>query len=293
MQDPKLEQFFERARPRLLGLAYRLLGSLVDAEDAVQDTFLKWAQQNISDIHNPDAWLTTICTRRCIDLLRSAYKDREQYVGDWLPEPVQADADWENTLDLAASLQTAFLLMLERLSPKERAAYLLREIFDMPYPQVAETLDLREPACRKLVSRAKTRLDTGEIRQQETPQTQEALLTAFQLAIQTGEINPLAGRLAEGIRITADSGGLVQSIRRTLEGERRVTAFLTKGLHKFIKGLEWQRHDINGSKGFVIRSKEGIHTTINFEFNGNGKISSIFLVRNPEKLQRLEQTTVV
>lgn len=293
MQDPKLEHIFEQARPRLLGLAYRLLGTIEEAEDAVQDTFLKWIQQPIEAIQNPQAWLTTCCTRRCIDLLRAAYKDREQYVGDWLPEPVQVDPTMEQDLKLAASLQTAFLLMLERLSPKERAAFLLREIFDVSYPQVAETLAMREPTCRKLVSRAKARLETSNATNAASPQTHDALLTAFQTAIQTGEIAPLAGQLAEGIRLTADSGGLVSSIRRTLEGQPRVSAFLVKGLHKFTAGQAWVSQDINGSKGLVLYDAGAIQTAITLQIDTSGKISTIYLMRNPHKLARLSQATQV
>lgn len=290
MQEPDLERVFEKARPRLLGLAYRLLGTLADAEDAVQDTFLKWMNQPLADIQNPDAWLTTACTRRCIDMLRAAYRVREQYVGDWLPEPVQIAelGDAEGALDLAGSLQTAFLLMLERLSPKERAAYLLREIFDVPYSEVAETLALREPACRKLVSRAKARLDEGQARVSDPPETQADLLAAFQAAIQTGEVTPLAGRLADQIRLTADSGGQVPSIRQSLEGVARVVAFLTKGLHKFWHGHEWLEADINGGKGFLIHQDDSIHAAVTFAFDSNGKIHGIFLVRNPQKLALLK-----
>ncbi|WP_425450384.1 sigma-70 family RNA polymerase sigma factor [Virgifigura deserti] len=141
---------FEETRPRLLGLAYRILGSRADTEDAVQDTFLKWRKADRDKIETPAAWLTTICTRRCLDLLRSAHKSRVDYVGAWLPEPIHTPIDdgTENTLSLASSLTTAFLLMLERLTPKEWAAYLLHDIFDVSYAEVAETLDIRESTCR-------------------------------------------------------------------------------------------------------------------------------------------------
>ena len=159
-------RIFEEARPKLLGLAYRILGSLADAEDAVQDTFLKWAEADRDAIESPLSWLTTICTRRCLDLLRAANRSRVNYVGAWLPEPIQKPIqdDAETNLDLATSLKTAFLLMLERLTPKERAAYLLHDIFEMPYAEIAETLDIREGACRKLVSRAKANIDQAKTR---------------------------------------------------------------------------------------------------------------------------------
>src|SRR3546814_163350 len=155
--------FFESRRRQLTGLAYRILGTLAEAEDAVQDTFLKWREADQDAIDNPAAWLTTACTRRCLDLLRSARRRRVDYVGAWLPEPVHTVADDtpESAAELASSLSTAFLLLLERLSPKERAAYLLHEIFDRPYPEVAAALGLHEAACRKLVSRAKAARSEG------------------------------------------------------------------------------------------------------------------------------------
>ena len=144
---------FESRRRHLLGLAYRILGSVAEAEDAVQDTFLRWRAADRDAIANPAAWLTTACTRRSLDLLKSARRTRVDYVGTWLPEPVRTAAEEtpESSLELASSLSTAFLLLLERLSPKERAAYLLHEIFEQPYPDVAAALGLQEATCRKLV----------------------------------------------------------------------------------------------------------------------------------------------
>ena len=184
---------FEAARPRLLGLAYRILGSRADAEDAVQDTYIKWLDSDHAAIENPAAWLTTVCTRRCLDLSRAAHRTRIDYVGAWLPEPIQTaiNPEAERDIERAESLTTAFLLMLERLSPKERVAYLLREVFDTDYPEIAETLALQETACRKLVSRAKTRLGQSERRHAPPRQRQEMLLNAFQHAVTTGSATAL------------------------------------------------------------------------------------------------------
>ena len=139
-------RLFEERRPALLALAYRMLGTRADAEDAVQDTFIKWQDADRAQIDNPAAWLTTTCTRRCIDLLRSAHRSRVDYVGPWLPEPIHTRTDdmSADEVALASSLSTAFLLLLERLTPKERAAYLLYEIFDMPYGEIAKTLEMQE-----------------------------------------------------------------------------------------------------------------------------------------------------
>lgn len=150
--------FFEARRRFLFGLAYRMLGTRADAEDAVQETFIKWLHADRGAIANPAAWLTSICTNLCVDMLRAAHRTRVDYVGSWLPEPIHTVADDtpESRLELASSLTTAFLLVLERLTPKERAAYLLHEIFDTPYPDIAATLGMQESACRKL-SRGRAR----------------------------------------------------------------------------------------------------------------------------------------
>lgn len=160
MKNDKYAALFESRRPFLIGLAYRILGSLADAEDAVQDTYIKWLNADRHSILNPAAWLTTVCTRRCLDLLRAAQQARVDYVGIWLPEPIQTAVAKtpEQTLELSSSLSTAFMLLLERLTPRERAAYLLHDIFDLPYADLAMTLGGEETACRKLVSRAREKL---------------------------------------------------------------------------------------------------------------------------------------
>ncbi|WP_210310701.1 sigma-70 family RNA polymerase sigma factor [Pseudorhizobium halotolerans] len=164
-----------------LGSAYRILGTRAEAEDAVQDTFLRWQAADTEKICSPVAWLTTACTRRATDMLRLSYRSRVDYVGAWLPEPIHGmtEGPAETQMALSSALSTAFVLLLERLTPKERAAYLLHEIFEMAYPDIAAILEMNEPACRKLVSRAKARVGSDRVRHQPAPQTQEELLAAF------------------------------------------------------------------------------------------------------------------
>ncbi|WP_207256646.1 sigma-70 family RNA polymerase sigma factor, partial [Pseudomonas sp. FW305-76] len=211
---------FESRRSFLLGLAYRLLGSRAEAEDVVQDLFIKWLEADKASIATPAAWLTTACTRHCIDLLRSAQRSRLQYVGTWLPEPIHSlhhDSP-EQSHELASSLSTAFLLLLERLTPKERAAYLLYDIFDLDYPQVAQTLGVQEATCRKLVSRAKASLGNTQARYQPEPSRQQQLLSAFHNAITSGSTQDLAAMLSEDVELCADGGGKASAIRETLYG---------------------------------------------------------------------------
>ena len=285
---------FEDVRPTLLGLAYRILGSLADAEDAVQDTFLKWAKADRHEIEKPLSWLTTICTRRCLDLLRAANRSRVNYVGAWLPEPIRKPVqdDTESNLDLATSLKTAFLLMLERLSPKERAAYLLHDIFELSYAEIAETLHIREVACRKLVSRAKSNIDQAKTRYTTPVERQDELLTAFQAAITDGATTQLASMLSDDIRLTADGGGNVPTLLEILCGKDEVTTFLTESLHEYWTGHQWNIVDINGERGVVLKDQGCIEATVSFAYDRTGRATNIYIVRNPKKLAHLGEVSI-
>lgn len=281
---------FEEVRPMLLGLAYRILGSRADAEDAVQDTFLKWQGVDRNAIDAPAAWLTTTCTRRCLDLLGNAHRARVDYVGAWLPEPIPTPivSDTEHSVLLADSLSTAFLLLLERLSPKERAAYLLHDIFDTPYVEIAAMLELKEPACRKLVSRARANLQAVEERHAPPRERQQALLEAFRLAITEGATSRLAALLSAEIRLSADGGGKVPTLLEPLQGQGEVLAFLAHRLRDYWTDYKWCEADINGGRGFVLHQQGSVRAVVTFGFDTEGQATDIFIVRNPDKLARLE-----
>jgi RNA polymerase sigma factor (sigma-70 family) len=280
---------FEQARPRLLGLAYRILGSRADAEDAVQDAWLKWRSADRAGVDNAPAWLTAVCTRRCIDLLRSAHRTRVDYVGAWLPEPIQAPAEDgpEERLALASSLQTAFLLVLERLTPRERAAYLLREIFDVPYPEVAAALGITEVACRKLVSRARAGVERSKVRRVTPLARQEQLLAAFQAAIASGEAGRLAGLLAEDVALCADGGGKVPSILNVLHGKAAVLDFILGRLRPWWGDYRWTAADLNGGRGVILRQGDAATAAVSFAYDETGAATNIYIVRNPDKLAGL------
>ncbi len=283
---------FEAARPRLLGIAYRILGSRAEAEDAVQDTFLRWQAAEVDGIDAPVAWLTAVCTRRAVDMLRASYRSRVDYVGVWLPEPVSTaeNSTAETQLDLSASLSTAFLLLLERLTPRERAAYLLHEIFEMDYGDVAASLAVNEPACRKLVSRAKARIGDDRVRHRPPPERQRALLAAFQSAIRTGTPGSLAEMLTDDVRLAADGGSKVAAIPEALSGPQ-VTDFLTVRLHRWWDGYDWLPAVLNGLQGFVLRQDRQTVTAVSFAYDDD-RISDIFIIRNPDKLAGLVETPV-
>lgn len=285
---------FESVRPSFLGLAYRILGSRADAEDAVQDTYLKWLSAEREAITNPAAWLTTACTRRCLDLLRASHRKRVDYVGAWLPEPIQTstETDTEAMLDLASSLTTAFLLLLERLTPKERAAYLLYEIFGTPYAEIAAMLEMEEAACRKLVSRAKAQIGKAWTRQVTPVERQDELLAAFHAAITTGTPGPLAALLSDDIRLTADGGGKVRTIESVLSGKSEVLPFLVERLHEWWQKYEWNEAVINGARGLLL-SHDGVTiAAVGFAYDEANRAADIFIVRNPDKLSHLEPVVI-
>lgn len=280
---------FESRRAQLTGLAYRILGSLAEAEDAVQDTFVKWSQADRHTINNPAAWLTSTCTRRCIDLLRAARHARVDYVGAWLPEPIQfrSDDTAQNASDLSSSISMAFLLLLERLAPKERAAYLLHDIFEQPYAQVAAALSIQEAACRKLVSRARLNVGRRDARNMVTLERQETLLDAFQTAITTGATAHLAALMAEDIQLKADGGGKAVTLLEPLSGKSSVLEFIAGQLRGFWKTYEWRASELNGMRGVLLFEDGRITASVSFGFDVHGYLSGIFIMRNPDKLARL------
>ncbi|MBO1909250.1 sigma-70 family RNA polymerase sigma factor [Microvirga sp. 3-52] len=282
---------FEQSRSRLLGLAYRILGSWADAEDAVQDTFLKWQGTDRSPVENPASWLTTACTRRCIDMLRAPNRARVDYVGPWLPEPIQTatSAFPENGQLLASTLSTAFLLMLERLTPKERAAYLLHDIFERPYPEIARTLALQESTCRKLVSRARKNIAHSKVRHVTPVARQEELLAAFEVAISSGGTGPLATLLSDEIELSADSGGKVPTIQQVLHGKDAVLAFLAQA-RQWWSTYDWVAAEINGGRSILLRKDGVTQASISFAYDECGAVTRIYIMRNPDKLSRLHES---
>lgn len=276
---------FEEARRGLLGLAYRMLGSRADAEDAVQETFLRWQQAERDAVANPAAWLTTVCTRICLDLLKSHQRSRTLYVGEWLPEPVaDLDGGSEDTAELAGSLSTAFLLLLERLTPRERAAYLLHDLFDASYADIARVLGLAEPACRKLVSRARQQVARSGVRHVTPIDRQRELLAAFQDAVATGRTERLAALMSEDVALHHDSGGKVPAVLHFLRGRAAVLDFIGSFLHQVWRDYAFDEIEVNGARG--LRAVEHGRTTavLSFAWDEAERLSGVFLVRNPDKL---------
>ncbi|MGH1349808.1 MAG: RNA polymerase sigma factor SigJ [Methyloligellaceae bacterium] len=286
MENQAKTDLFEKARPRLLGLAYRLLASKAEAEDVVQDVYLKWREASEAEIQNSHGWLITVCTRNCIDILKSAHKSRVEYVGPWLPEPVITffDEDQEGQIDLAVSLSTAFLLLLERLSPRERAAYLLHDVFDHDYQQVSEILNVEQPACRKLVSRAREHVSQDKKRYEVPREKQQEFLSVFQDAVQSGSTDNLSRLLSEDIVFCSDGGGKVVAARRPVSGRERVLNFIEKVLIPAWSEITFESLEVNGLESLSYFHKGRLSGVITFSYGEQNKIENIYVMRNPEKL---------
>ena len=274
-------------RGRLLGLAYRMLGSRSDAEDVVQDAYLRFA--GAQDVHNAEAFLVTIVTRLCLDRLKSAKAQREVYVGPWLPEPVfdaeglSADAATE----LADDLSFGLLLALDRLSPMERAAFLLHDVFDTPFSEVAAMLDRTEAACRQLASRARRAVRDERPTPTATPDSHARLLQAFNDAVASGNVRQLAELLREDAVAITDGGGRKFAARNPIIGADKVARFFI-GLAGKIAGqdVRIQPAVINGAVGALLYLDGELDLTLSMAIDGE-KIAAIYIVRNPDKLRHL------
>lgn len=277
---------FETHRRRLQALAYRMLGSVGEAEDAVQDTYLRWHRQAFAELRSPEAWLVTACTRLCIDRLRAAKVARAAYTGPWLPEPVIApEADFE--VELAESLSMAFLLVLERLSPAERAAYLLREAFDYDYPAIAGILGKTEAACRQLVSRAQKHIKTERPRFDVDAARAHDLAQRFAAAAQSGDVAAFAGLLADDAMIWSDGGGKARAALNVIRGADRCARFFAGIAPKHPRGLTRRFCRVNGQIGYALYHGQKPYSVVTFEIVDE-RIRSVFVIRNPDKLARLE-----
>ncbi|HET9984553.1 MAG TPA: RNA polymerase sigma-70 factor [Longimicrobiales bacterium] len=281
---------FTDTRPMLFAIAYRMLGSVADAEDLVQDAFLRWQQAPDDQIRAPRAYLTTIVTRLAINQLRSARRRRESYVGPWLPEPLVTEhaPDPSEPLELAESLSMAFLVMLERLSPIERAVLLLHDVFDFDYTEIARILDKSEANCRQLLSRAKKHLGKVEARFDADRAQAERLLQRFTAAANAGDVAGMVAVLAEDITLWTDGGGKARTAALTpIHGAENVAGFLVDALRRYVAATRTTRAArINGQPGFLVYVSGRAHVAVSFEVHG-GRIQAIYVISNPDKLQTL------
>lgn len=282
-----LEQF-EACRPMLMGIAYRVLGSVTDASDVVQDTYLAWASASRDGIDNPRAWLATVCTRRAIDAGRAAHRRRVDYVGPWLPDFVRDDRTPEDLVELDATVTMAFQLVLQRLGVRERAAFVLREVFSVEYGEIAQALDTSTANARQLVARARRRLAEGPARHQPSPADADRLLTVFRAAIRSGSTRELAPLLAGDVTLSADSGGRVPSIAAVLDDRASVFDAIEATLWPAWRDLDASVAWFNGQPGLELRHTGSLHAAVAFTFGPGGLVSRIDIMRHPDKLASIE-----
>lgn len=284
------EEEFTSHRPLLLSISYEILGSVSAAEDALQDSYLKWQAVDHSTIENPRAYLAQIVTRQSLQTLRSAARRREEYVGPWLPEPLETAPDGLDHVLTGEAVTTAMLLVLETLTPTQRAVFVLREVFDFSYPEIAEAVGKSEAAVRQVNHRARERVHSGRQTAVASPAEAQAVAERFMFAAATGDVEALMKELAPDVVFIADGGGKIQAARRPVHGPDRV-ARLILGL--IAKGLGMEDDDAgggevrvgvyNGMPAIVAMLNGVLDQVTSIEVRG-GAVTAIYCVRNPEKL---------
>ncbi len=295
---------FEHYRPLLFSIAYRMLGSAMDAEDIVQEAWLRYLQADREDIESPRAYLSTIVTRLCINQLKSAREQREQYIGPWLPEPILTGGkrlapEQPLTEGLALSvspaqhlsrfdsISMAFLVLLEQLTPAERAVFLLREVFDYDYGEIAAALDKSEAACRQLLSRAKKHMADHRPRFERSTGDQERLVQGFLQAVEAGDVDVLTGMLAEDVVVWTDGGGKVSAALQPVHGRANSARFIL-GARRFAPGpFTAEIATVNGKPGILLRLETGkVFLVIDMDFDGD-QVREFHIIGNPDKLGHL------
>lgn len=279
------ESFFEQQRSYLFAIAYRMLGSAADADDMVQEAWLRWQRDDRSGVSNPRGYLAGVVTRLCLDRLRELKRRREEYVGPWLPEPLltQAPADGG---ELAESLSLAFLTMLERLTPVERAVFLLRQVFGYEYAEIAAIVGKSEANCRQQFSRAQKAIAEARPRFETSREAQQRMLQGFLEAVGSGDLSRIEGILREDVEFISDGGGKAIAARRVLHGRSEVAKFLHGLAQRSPEGVSFEFAPVNGQLGLLLKLQGRLETVFVIE-SVDGAAQTIRAIRNPDKLARI------
>ncbi|MFE4590423.1 RNA polymerase sigma factor SigJ [Streptomyces laurentii] len=282
---------FETHRPMLTGVAYRMLGRAADAEDVVQEAWLRWSAADRGDVREPRAYLVRVTTRLAIDKLRQAQSRRESYVGPWLPEPVLTDfgpavPDTAERALLADSVSLALLVVLESLSPLERAVFVLREAFGFPFAEIAAVLDRGEAAVRQLAARARKHVDEGRPRYDVDPAERRDLTERFLAAATGGDLDGLLAMLAPDARLVGDSGGKSKAPLRIIETARKIGRFLAGASRSTEEVYDYRFTEINGAPALITLLDGRVDAVFQIELR-DGLIACVYIVRNPDKLRGL------
>ncbi|GAA2737529.1 RNA polymerase sigma-70 factor [Actinocorallia aurantiaca] len=289
--DPATEVFVAH-RNLLFTVAYEMLGSAADAEDVLQETWLRWVGVDLDAVREPRAYLVRIATRQALGRLRTLGRRKESYVGPWLPEPLLTAPDVADDVELADNVSMAMLLVLETLAPTERAVFVLREVFDLAYDEIAEAVDKSPAAVRQIAHRARAHVAARRPRGTVSPSEIRDALAAFQRAVETGDLQNLLDLLSPDVVLLGDGGGVKQAVLRPIVGADRVARLLAAGLPKVDGKASVEPVQINGHPALIVRLDGQIDDVVAVRID-DGMITGLYIVRNPEKLSRIERETVV
>ncbi len=278
---------FVTHRSLLFTVAYEMLGSAADAEDVVQETWLRWADVDRAEVRDPRAYLVRIVTRQALNRLRTLARRREEYVGEWLPEPLLTSPDVAEDVELAESVSFAMLTVLETLAPAERAVFVLREVFDVPYDEIAEAVGKSSAAVRQIAHRARRHMAARRPRMEVSRAEQQQVVERFLAALTTGDVQGLMDVLAPDVVLVSDGGGLAPAVRHPVEGMERVAALLSR-FKTAAPGAEVATLLLNGAVAARIDPAGEFNTAVTFVVE-DGRIARIYAIRNPHKLGRLEK----
>lgn len=285
-------EIFVAHRNLLFTIAYEMLGSASDAEDVLQETWLRWIGVDHKTVRDPRAYLVRITTRQSLTQLRRLGRRKESYVGSWLPEPLLTSPDVAEDVELAESVSMAMLLVLETLSPTERAVFVLREVFDVGYDEIAAAVDRSQDAVRQIAHRAREHVHSRRPRATVSDRDADRALQAFRKAIETGRPDELLALIAPDVVLIGDGGGIRQAVLNPIRGARRVAKLLTVGLTETAWQLSAEMVRVNGWPALILRVDGQIDTVVAVRID-DGLITGLYGVRNPEKLGRLERETII
>jgi RNA polymerase sigma-70 factor (TIGR02957 family) len=289
--DPATGAFLAH-RNLLFTVAYEMLGSAADAEDVLQETWLRWAGVDLSTVRDQRAYLVRITTRQALSRLRTLRRRKESYVGPWLPEPLLTAPDVAEDVELADSVSMAMLLVLETLAPTERAVFVLRDVFDLEYDEIAETVDKSPAAVRQIAHRARAHVAARRPRGIVSPAETRGALEAFRRAAETGDVQGLLDILAPDVVLLGDGGGVKQAILRPVVGAGKVARLLATGLGRIIATASLHPAQVNGYPALIIRLDGEIDTVVAVRIE-DGLITGLYGVRNPEKLSHMQHETTL
>jgi RNA polymerase sigma-70 factor (ECF subfamily) len=282
------DEAFVALRNLLFTVAYEMLGSAADAEDVVQETWLRWSGVDHDSVRDPRAYLVRITTRQALTRMRTLRRRKESYVGPWLPEPLLTAPDVAEDVELADTVSMAMLLVLETLTPTERAVFVLREVFALEYDEIADAVDKTQAAVRQVAHRARAHVAARRPRVDVSPAVTREALQAFQRAIETGDLQGLLDIMSPGVVLLADGGGVVQAARVPVVGARKLARFLSK----FPPSASLHPAEVNGHPALVVRFEGVLDTVIGVRVD-DGLITELYAVRNPEKLSHMDRETAL